>query len=78
MSKMAKVMVDNLTKVPEALRVSLAHTRAQYRNLGNSGLRVSNPILGGLHFGSSNWIPWVLDEAKVMQKSHHTPAVETN
>ncbi|KAK9462696.1 NADP-dependent oxidoreductase domain-containing protein [Lipomyces oligophaga] len=32
----------------------------QYRKLGNSGLRVSVPILGCMSFGSPEWAPWVL------------------
>jgi aryl-alcohol dehydrogenase-like predicted oxidoreductase len=30
--------------------------------LGASGLRISVPILGAMSFGSSQWLPWVLDE----------------
>ncbi|KAG2108195.1 NADP-dependent oxidoreductase domain-containing protein [Suillus discolor] len=30
--------------------------------LGQSGLRVSVPILGAMSFGSAKWAPWVLDE----------------
>lgn len=62
---MVKTAVQKLTAVPEALRASIAQTKAGYRQLGGSGLRVSNPILGGMHVGSSEWLPWVLDEPKV-------------
>lgn len=62
---MPKTAIQKLVAVPEALRVSISHTRASYRQLGKSGLRVSNPILGGMHLGSSKWLPWVLDESKV-------------
>jgi hypothetical protein len=54
-----------LLRVPEALRDSVARTRVDYRRLGTSGLRVSSPILGGLHMGSSLWAPWVLNEEQV-------------
>ena len=37
-------------------------TSVEYRNLGNSGLRVSYPILGGMSFGDSRWLDWVLNE----------------
>lgn len=47
------------------MRDSVSRTKATYRNLGNSGLRVSNPILGGLHLGSPKWFPWVLNEEQV-------------
>ncbi|KAF8643329.1 hypothetical protein AX16_009058 [Volvariella volvacea WC 439] len=36
----------------------------QYKRLGNSGIRVSVPILGTMGIGSPQWVPWVLDEAK--------------
>lgn len=62
---MSKTSLEKLLRVPESLRESLARTRADYRRLGNCGLRVSNPILGGLHMGSSRWFPWVLNEEKV-------------
>lgn len=62
---MVKTALQKLVQVPEALRASINLTRATYRQLGNSGLRVSNPILGGMHLGSSQWLPWVLDESKV-------------
>ncbi|CAJ0554479.1 Ff.00g129920.m01.CDS01 [Fusarium sp. VM40] len=56
--------VEKLLRIPESLSCSLSQTKADYRTLGNSGLRVSNPILGGLHLGSSRWLPWVLEEDK--------------
>jgi len=36
----------------------------QYKQLGNSGLRVSVPILGAMGIGSTQWLPWALDEEK--------------
>ncbi|KAK9383358.1 Aldo/keto reductase [Kockiozyma suomiensis] len=36
--------------------------KAVYRKLGNSGLRVSVPILGCMSFGEKVWQPWVLEE----------------
>ncbi|EJU03370.1 Aldo/keto reductase [Dacryopinax primogenitus] len=38
----------------------------QYVRLGNSGLRVSLPIVGCMSFGSSQWSDWVLDEDKAL------------
>ncbi|KAK7047654.1 hypothetical protein VNI00_006422 [Paramarasmius palmivorus] len=38
--------------------------QVQYTQLGSSGLKVSVPILGAMSFGSSEWLPWVLDEDK--------------
>ena len=62
---MSKIVFDNLAKVPRSLSESITRSKAEYRRLGNSGLRVSNPILGGLTLGSSRWLPWVQDEDKV-------------
>ncbi|KAG8874832.1 hypothetical protein FRB97_005628 [Tulasnella sp. 331] len=38
----------------------------KYVRLGNSGLRVSVPILGCLSFGNSEWLDWVLHEDESM------------
>jgi len=35
----------------------------EYINLGKSGLKVSRICLGAMTYGSSNWRPWILDEA---------------
>lgn len=48
-----------------ALKKSIESTKAEYRQLGKSGLRVSVPILGAMSFGDPAWLPWVLDEEKV-------------
>jgi aryl-alcohol dehydrogenase-like predicted oxidoreductase len=40
--------------------------RAQYRQLGQSGLRVSVPILGGMGFGDKRAQPWVLEEEEAL------------
>ena len=36
----------------------------QYINLGKSGLKVSRICLGTMTYGTSNWRPWVLNEAE--------------
>ncbi|KAJ6543543.1 Aldo/keto reductase [Mycena vulgaris] len=36
--------------------------RVRYVRLGNSGLKVSEIILGCMSYGSSEWRPWTLDE----------------
>ncbi|KAI0319692.1 NADP-dependent oxidoreductase domain-containing protein, partial [Amylostereum chailletii] len=38
-----------------------------YVRLGNSGLKVSRLILGCLTYGSSEWLPWVLEEEKAIE-----------
>src|SRR5215510_1098226 len=35
----------------------------QYLNLGRSGIKVSRLCLGCMTYGSTQWRPWVLDEA---------------
>lgn len=40
--------------------------KATYRQLGQSGLRVSNPILGAMSIGDARWQPWVLEEAEAL------------
>ncbi|KAJ7661724.1 aryl-alcohol dehydrogenase [Mycena rosella] len=39
-----------------------APRRVKYVRLGNSGLKVSQIILGCMSYGSKQWAPWVLDE----------------
>ncbi|KAJ6590867.1 Aldo/keto reductase [Mycena sp. CBHHK59/15] len=38
----------------------------QYRRLGQSGLRVSIPVIGGMSFGNPIWSPWILPESKAL------------
>lgn len=65
-TNMGKSCARKFVAVPEALKRSIQATRAEYRQLGRSGLRVSNPILGGLQIGDSRWFPWILDEEKAL------------
>jgi len=44
---------------------SAAATLVEYKRLGNSGLKVSMPIFGCMSFGSTEWVPWVVEEAEV-------------
>ncbi|KAK3672550.1 hypothetical protein LTR78_007601 [Recurvomyces mirabilis] len=41
---------------------SINETKAEYRRLGKSGLRVSMPIFGTMSFGDPAWQPWVINE----------------
>lgn len=59
---MASMNYEKWRKPPASLIKSVKDSHAVYRRLGNSGLIVSNPILGGMHIGSSKWNDWVLDE----------------
>ncbi|KAL9083140.1 MAG: hypothetical protein Q9159_005958 [Coniocarpon cinnabarinum] len=40
--------------------------KAEYRQLGKSGLRVSVPILGAMSLGDKRWQPWVVEEAEAL------------
>lgn len=64
-AKHAAIKASKFAAVPKSLQKSVAETKVEYRRLGKSGLRVSNPIFGGLQVGSSDWLPWVLGEDKV-------------
>lgn len=46
-------------QVPEYFRASIEATKVDYVRLGNSGLRVSVPILGTMGFGTPDWASWV-------------------
>ena len=40
-------------------------SKAEYRQLGKSGLRVSVPIFGAMSFGDKRWANWVIEEDEV-------------
>ncbi|KAI9708854.1 MAG: hypothetical protein M1812_007874 [Candelaria pacifica] len=65
--------------VPEALKRSMQNTKVELRRLGRSGLRISNPIFGGLQIGDSRWFPWVLneDEALPLLKAAYDRGINT-
>lgn len=44
----------------------LKQSKAEYKQLGKSGLRVSVPILGAMSIGSSKWQPWVIEEEEAL------------
>lgn len=41
-------------------------SKVKYVQLGSSGLRVSNPILGAMSFGDTKWLPWCIEEAEAL------------
>ena len=49
----------------KALQQSVESSKAEYRQLGKCGLRISVPIFGAMSFGDPAWQPWVVDEEKV-------------
>ena len=54
-----------MTNVPKELAESIENSKAEYKQLGKCGLRVSVPILGAMSFGHKDWMPWVLNEEDV-------------
>lgn len=40
--------------------------KAEYRQLGKSGLRVSVPILGAMSIGDKRWQQWVTEEDEAL------------
>jgi len=48
--------------IPESLKLSIENSKAEYVQLGKSGLRVSIPIFGAMSIGHPEWAPWVIDE----------------
>ncbi|OQO12012.1 hypothetical protein B0A48_02651 [Cryoendolithus antarcticus] len=55
-------MATNGSTESDPVLRSIAETKVTYKRLGNSGLRVSVPILGAMHYGDAAWQPWVMDE----------------
>lgn len=49
------------------VQTSWENTKADYVRLGNSGLKVSVPILGAMSFGHKAWMPWVIEEQEGME-----------
>src|ERR1700712_1234466 len=56
----------DLTKNDDPVIKSINDTKAEYKRLGKSGLRVSVPILGSMSFGSKAWQPWVIEEDEAL------------
>lgn len=44
----------------------LKESKAEYRQLGKSGLKVSVPILGAMSIGDKKWQPWVIEEEEAL------------
>ncbi|KAI7547753.1 hypothetical protein KC317_g15038, partial [Hortaea werneckii] len=56
----------DLTNNADPVIKSINETKAEYKRLGRSGLRVSVPILGAMSFGSKAWQPWVIEEDEAL------------
>ncbi|KAK2596512.1 hypothetical protein N8I77_013399 [Diaporthe amygdali] len=55
-----------MARLPESVVRSLDETKAEYRTLGRSGLRVSVPIVGCMSIGSPEWADWVIGPEKAL------------
>ena len=57
----------------------LKKSKAEYKRLGKSGLKVSVPILGAMSIGSDKWQPWVIgeDEALPLLKAAYDRGLTT-
>jgi hypothetical protein len=44
------------------IKALLKDSKAEYRQLGKSGLKVSVPILGAMSIGDKAWQSWVIEE----------------
>lgn len=68
-----------MAPLPPGLAKSLEETKVDYHRVGNSGLRVSVPIVGCMSIGNPEWAPWVLgpDEALPLLKAAWDRGVNT-
>lgn len=55
-----------MAQLPPSVEKSLKETKAEYRLLGKSGLRVSVPIVGCMSIGSPEWADWVIGPEKAL------------
>ncbi|CAH0049400.1 unnamed protein product [Clonostachys solani] len=63
-------MISTSSELPESLLRSIESTQVEYRQVGSSGLRVSNPILGTLGIGNTQWLSWVKSEEEATELLH--------
>lgn len=68
-----------MASLPVGVAKSLAETKVDYRLLGNSGLRVSVPIVGCMSIGNPEWASWVIgpDRALPLLKAAYDRGVTT-
>lgn len=52
--------------IPPSLKESLDSTKVEYRQLGQSGLRISVPIFGCMSLGDPKAVPWVTPEEEAL------------
>jgi versiconal hemiacetal acetate reductase len=56
----------------------MSSDKMEYTRLGKSGLKISKVILGTMSYGSSDWQPWVLNEAESLPLLKHAYDVGLN
>lgn len=58
---------------------TMTTTKVTYTSVGSSGLRISNPILGAMSYGSPTWVPWCLESAEALPllKSAYDQGINT-
>ncbi|KAI2636376.1 aldo/keto reductase [Hypomontagnella submonticulosa] len=52
--------------IPQSLQESIDGTKCDYRQLGNSGLRISVPIFGCMSFGDTKAQSWAVNEEEAL------------
>ncbi|KFY12891.1 hypothetical protein V491_06611 [Pseudogymnoascus sp. VKM F-3775] len=55
-----------MAPLPEGVAKSLDETKVDYKLVGNSGLRVSVPIIGCMSIGNPEWASWVQGPEKAL------------
>ncbi|KAI9727969.1 MAG: hypothetical protein M1828_005374 [Chrysothrix sp. TS-e1954] len=70
---------DAMMKLPESIRASVDSSKAEYRRMGDSGLKVSVPILGAMSYGRKGCAPWMLeaDEALPLLQAAYDRGLNT-
>jgi hypothetical protein len=64
--RLSTTMTSRASQLPESLAKSIANSKAEYRQLGKSGLRVSVPIFGAMSIGHKAWMPWLVEEQEAL------------
>ncbi|KAJ5363622.1 uncharacterized protein N7496_009335 [Penicillium cataractarum] len=59
-------MTSEDSQLPKLLAESIENSKAEYRQLGKSGLRVSVPIFGAMSIGHKEWMPWLVEEQEAL------------
>ncbi|QKX61387.1 uncharacterized protein TRUGW13939_08535 [Talaromyces rugulosus] len=55
-----------MVALPPGVAKSLEETKVDYKRVGNSGLRVSVPIVGCMSIGNPEWADWVIGPEKAL------------